>query len=111
MNKYIFTLLLLVTLLVAPVTIFATIDPGTLPQVKVFSITDLVNAMLNFIWPAFSGFAVLMFILAGGLFLTAQGNPGRVENARLAVIWGIVGIVIGILAFSIPFAIRSSIGA
>jgi len=73
------------------------------------SIVALVNIILNFIWPLFVGFAVIMFIVAGFMFLTARGDPEKTDTARQAILWGVVGIVVGILAFSIPFIIQRTI--
>ena len=49
----------------------------------------------------FGGIAVIMFVVAGGLFLSAQGDPEKIRQARSAVIWGVAGVIVGILAFSI----------
>jgi NAD/NADP transhydrogenase beta subunit len=42
-----------------------------------------------------------MFIVAGILFLTSMGDPGKLATARAAVIWAVVGVVVAIIAFSI----------
>ena len=57
------------------------------------------------------GFAIVMFVLAGFQMLQAQGDPEGVGKARMSVIWGMVGVALGILAFSIPFFVRTQIGA
>jgi len=49
----------------------------------------------------FGGVAVIMFVVAGVLFLSAQGEPEKLKQARAAVIWGVAGVIVGILAFSI----------
>jgi hypothetical protein len=49
----------------------------------------------------FGAVAVISFVIAGILFLTANGEPEKIKTARSAVIWGIAGVVVGILAFSI----------
>ncbi len=61
----------------------------------------LVVTVLNFIWPIIVGVVIVMFITAGFLFITAQGEPGKLTSARNAVIWGVVGVVVILLAFSI----------
>ncbi len=76
-------------------------------------ITDLfvvINAVFAILWPLFAAFAVIMFIYAGFLFLNASGDAGKVGDARQAVLWGTVGIAVGLLAFSIPFIIKLLIG-
>lgn len=78
--------------------------PGIIPGPWI-----VINRVLSFIWPLFIGFAVIMFIVAGLLFLSAQGDPGKVRDARNAVVWGVVGVVVGIISFSLPYLIISSL--
>jgi len=49
----------------------------------------------------FGAIAVICFVIAGILFLTAQGDPEKLRSARSAFFWGIAGVVVGIIAFSI----------
>ena len=61
----------------------------------------IINRLLKYVvWPIFLGLVIIMFIYAGVKFLTAQGDPTKISDARKAVIWGIVGIAIAIAAFS-----------
>jgi hypothetical protein len=55
----------------------------------------------------FSAIAVICFVVAGILFLTAGGAPEKVQSARSAFIWGIAGVVVGIMAFSIIAIVAS----
>ncbi len=111
MNKKLVTLLSSATLLaVSPMATLAAITSGPTPGIVSLDANGIVNVVLNFIWPFFMGFAVLMFLIAGFSFLIARGDPTKVETARQAVLWGIVGVVIGLLAFSIPFIVRNTIG-
>lgn len=45
--------------------------------------------------------AVICFVMAGVMFLTAQGQPEKLQQARSAVFWGVGGVIVGIVAFSI----------
>jgi len=53
------------------------------------------------------GLAVIMFIFAGILFITSNGEPGKINIAKQAVIWGVVGIVVATVAFSIDGIVKS----
>jgi len=110
MNKKLVILFSSMVLLTLPVVMLADINPGPAPNSQNLSVTQIVNIVLNFIWPIFVGFAVIMFLVAGFLFLTAQGDPGKVGAARQAILWGIIGVVVGVIAFSIPFIIRNTLG-
>src|SRR5438309_380054 len=97
-------------LLAVPAVMFAITQPNTPNTLVGFSIIGLVNTILNFIWPVFIGFAVIMFIIAAFQFISSQGNPEGVKTARDFVIWGVVGVAVGILAFTIPYVVQNAFG-
>jgi uncharacterized membrane protein (DUF485 family) len=66
-----------------------------------YSITGMVRSLEMAAGLIFGGVAVICFIMAGILFLTAQGQPDKLKAAKSAVIWGVAGVIVGILAFSI----------
>lgn len=109
--------LALVTLsvLALPVMAFAqtgtntTTGTGANPTgITISNFGDLIGRIETFMWLIFGGIAVIMFVIAGITFLTAQGDPEKVGTARSAFIWGVAGIVVAIVAYSI-LAIVSSI--
>ena len=58
------------------------------------------------------GLATIAFIVAGIMFLTATGNPSRMTIAKGALLAGVIGIVIIILAGSAgPFVSQIFFGA
>jgi len=89
------TSLILFSFLLIPVLVFA--QPG----VYITSLTQVVNFIQRALWVIFGGLSVVAFVIAGMLFLFAQGDPEKVKVARTAFIWGVVGVVVGILAYSI----------
>ncbi|OGZ75420.1 MAG: hypothetical protein A3I87_03195 [Candidatus Staskawiczbacteria bacterium RIFCSPLOWO2_02_FULL_39_8] len=111
MSKKLAIISTLAFLMASPLVGLADIDPGPTPgSAQNLDIVTFINAILNLIWPIFIGFAVIMFLVAGFQFLTAQGDPTKVAGARQSIIWGAVGVAVGVLAFSIPFVIRNAIG-
>ncbi|MCX6718727.1 MAG: hypothetical protein NTY81_03995 [Candidatus Staskawiczbacteria bacterium] len=87
--------------LLLPVVVFA-LDANTPPTVGgIGNIGNLITSIETFVWMIFGAIAVISFVVAGILFLTAGGAPEKVATARTAAIWGIAGIVVGILAYSI----------
>ncbi|MFA6190395.1 MAG: hypothetical protein WC711_02680 [Candidatus Staskawiczbacteria bacterium] len=109
MNK--FTLnSILVTALTLPVVVFA-LDKNYPPgEASIQDLPKLIEQIEILMWMVFGAIAVIMFIVAGILFLTAQGQPEKVQAARSALIWGIAGVVVGILAFSILNIIGAALG-
>ena len=86
---------------------------GQVPPVSgatVASIGDLVTKIETFMWVVFGGIAVICFVVAGILFLVAGGDPEKVQKARSAFIWGVAGVVVGIIAYSILAIVGSAMG-
>ena len=71
------------------------------------NIYTTIYSIFNFIWPIFAGAALITFIWAGFLFLSAQGEPSKVDQAKKAVMWAIVGVAIALMSISIPFIIKN----
>lgn len=74
------------------------------------TIERIILGILNKIWIIFGAFAVIMFIWAGITFLTSQGAPQKIEQARAAVLWGVVGVIVGIISYSIITIVGNIIG-
>ena len=108
MNKKIVALASLATLAL-PLAAYAILPPVTPGGNANLSVIGIVNVILNFLWPIFIGFAVIMFIIAAFMFITAQGDGDKVASARQFVIWGVVGVAVGILAFSIPYVVQNTL--
>lgn len=108
MKKIIISLILL-SVLVLPVVATAQIPPqpgfGTIGNLDV-----LYQRIATLFWQIFAIIALIMFIVAGILFLTAGGDPDKVVAARSAFLWGVVGIVVAMVAFSIVLLTRTSFG-
>lgn len=79
--------------------------PGTVPD-----LWTVVVRVLQVIWPIFIGLSIIMYIIAGFLFVTANGDPGKIGTARQSVIWATVGIVVALISFSLPWVIGSALG-
>jgi len=104
MRKKTLFLVLLFGLSVFPLASSAYVFLGTV------TISDLFANVLDFVWMLFAGLAVILFIAAGLLFLMAQGKPEGVERAKAAVIWGTVGVIVAIVAFSIVTIMQTALG-
>ncbi len=100
--KKIVSSLIVISMIALPVLAFAQ------PSVSISSLEQIINAIERFMWIVFGGIAVIMFVAAGILFLTAQGQPEKISAARSAFIWGVAGVIVGIVAYSI-IAIVSSV--
>jgi len=54
--------------------------------------------------------AVIMFIVAGILFLTSAGDPGRLQTAKTCFVYAIIGLAIALGAATLSVIIKSTLG-
>ena len=85
------------------------VNPGT--GDNGLSISSIGHAIASVAWVTFTIIAVIMFVVAGMLFLTALGDAEKIKRARDAFLWGLVGIVVAIVAFSITSVVSHTLGA
>ena len=97
MNKKILFLILLGAIILPSIGFAQLHDFGG----QNISINGLVEASKSVVWVVFTLIVVVCFIMAAIMFLTAQGAPEKITTARSAFVWGVVGVVVGVLAYSI----------
>jgi type II secretory pathway component PulF len=73
------------------------------------SIMSIGVAIANAVWIVFTVIAVIAFLVAGVFFLTAAGDPAKIQKAKSATLWGAAGVAVGILAFSIKTIIQGAL--
>lgn len=94
MNKKLVSLFTFTVLLVAlPVIVRAQVPP--------IDVAAILNNVTNVLFIIFAGLVVIMFLWAGVLYLTAQGDPGQIQKANKAVIFALVGTAVGLLGYSV----------
>lgn len=81
---------------------------GDRPSISL-NLTGLGNKIANAAWVIFTIIAVVMFVIAGIMFLTAAGNADKIAQARQAFLWGVAGIVVAIIAFTIITIVQSAL--
>lgn len=76
--------------------------------------TDLmpfINTAINFILGILGLLCVFMIIFGGVTYSTSQGDPEKVKRASSTLLYGIVGLVVALLAFAITnFVINGLFG-
>lgn len=53
--------------------------------------------------------AVIMIIMGGISFMTSQGDAGKVSKARNTILYGVVGLIVALLAFAIVNFVLTSV--
>lgn len=111
-RQFIFSVLATVLMLPLTVTADVTIPPAPLlggsGTFDIWKVT--VRFMEYIIWPIFVAVSILMFLVSGILFLTSRGDPAKVKTAKASFVWGLIGVAVAILAFSIPYIIATVLG-
>ena len=65
------------------------------------SLTEIVQSILNWIFGIIGIVAVVMIIIGGINFMTSAGDPGKVKKGKDTILYGIIGLVVALLAFAI----------
>ena len=82
-------------------------------QGKTGATKDLEGAIgniLNIVYLVIGIVAVVMIILGGISYATSQGDPGKVKKGKDTIMYGIIGLVIVLLAFAITNFVLSNVG-
>ena len=64
-------------------------------------LTGQISLILNTVYVVIGIVAVIMIILGGVNYATSQGDPAKIKKAKDTILYGIVGLVIVLLAFAI----------
>lgn len=66
-----------------------------------------LNTLLQVFFGVLAAIAVLMIVISGLRFITAQGNPQDMAKARQAIIYSVAGLTVALVAEAIvAFVLR-----
>jgi len=68
-----------------------------------------VNGIINVILGVIGIVAVVVIIVGGVSYLTSQGDAGKVAKAKNTILYGVVGMMVALLAFAIVNFILTSV--
>lgn len=110
MNNKLITAFALPLLLAMPAIGLAGLSVPTQPTQAAIVLSTFLNTVLTVVWWLFIAGVVIFFIIIAVLLLSSQGNPEEVAKARRALIWGGIGVFVGVLAFGILRIIMNALG-
>ena len=64
-------------------------------------LTTVIQTILNAVYFIIGIVAVVMIILGGISYATSQGDPTKVKKGKDTVLYGVIGLVIALLAYAI----------
>lgn len=73
-------------------------------------LTTTVQGIINTVIFIVGMLAVVMIIIGGINYALSQGDPGKVKKAKDTILYGIIGLVVALLAFAIVQFVLSAIG-
>lgn len=72
-------------------------DPLQSPPSNI-DVIGVLNKIANLLIEIATPIAIIMVIVAGFYFITAQGDPGKIEKARTMILWVLIGMAVVLLA-------------
>lgn len=82
------------------------INPGGVVE---NDLMETIKRVINTVIGIVGMLAVIMIIMGGISFATSQGDAAKVTKARNTILYGVVGLIISLLAFAIVNFVLSSI--
>lgn len=82
---------------------------GTCPISSVEGIFNIIKKVVQWTYTIFFVVAVFFILLAAFNFLTAQGDPEKIKNARSQILWASVAIAIALISVGAAQIINSLI--
>ena len=109
--KNIGAFVLIAAFMTAPMVVFGQ-WPGTgsdatnsgLPSASIYSI---INTTMKWLLAILGFIAIIGFVIAGILYLTAAGNEKQIGTAKNAMTFSIVGVIVALVGYVIVGAVDS----
>ena len=83
-------------------------------EVNAGASTELFPAIQGILTAVFSIIgivSVIMIILGGISYATSQGDPGKVKKGKDTILYGIIGLIVALLAFAIVNFVLGAMGS
>ena len=85
--------------------------PDKINEDKAGDITETVVGIINAVIGILGLVAVVVVIIGGINYMTSSGDAGKVKKAKDTILYGVIGMVICVLAFAIVNFVISNIVA
>lgn len=73
------------------------------------NVINALNKIVNWVYTLFLFVATLFIIIAAYYFVTAQGKPEQINQARVFLLWAVIGVIVAILARGIVSWLQQTI--
>lgn len=86
------------------------LNPKYIPNAGSKDETAIFNDVLGIVYFTAGIVAVIALIIAGFLYATSAGDPGRAKIAKNAILYAVIGLIAVLVAFMITTYIRGTVG-
>ena len=73
------------------------------------SMETMVQKILTAVFTVIGIVAVVMIVLGGVNYTTSQGDPSKVKKAKDTILYGVIGLVVALMAFAIVNFVLNSL--
>ena len=80
------------------------------PKWGMYCLVNSINAVTDWVFYLMMVFVVVMIVIGGATYMLSAGNPEKAGKGKSIIIYGIVGLVIALLARLIPSVVKMVIG-
>jgi cytochrome bd-type quinol oxidase subunit 2 len=99
-----------VAMLLAPAAALAQFTAPGDTNLPTGSIVAIVTSLMKWLLVIVGILAVIAFVIAGILYLTAAGNEDQIGKAKKAMVYAIVGVIVALLGLVVIFAVQALLG-
>jgi len=85
-------------------------DGSDCPITDIDQIFDILKTVVQYVYTIFFIVAILFILIAAFNFLTAKGDPTKVQGARSQITWAVVAIIIALISVGAAQIIGSFLG-
>jgi hypothetical protein len=96
--------------LLAPALVLAQWNPGNYAattNLPAGSIYWIIKNFMLWILGIFGFIGIIGFVISGIMYLTAAGSEEQIKKAKTAMMWSLVGVVVGLVGMVIIIAVTN----
>jgi hypothetical protein len=110
MKRYIKYSLLIFALILIPLSVFGQTVTINNP-LNTNSVTEVLKRIINWLYTIIIvGIAPIMYIIAGYRFVTALGDPEKINTAKRMALWTSIGLIVATAVYGIIALIGEILG-
>ena len=93
--------------LILPFLTSAQYSPPSGTQLPTGDLTQIIITVMQWILVILGAIGVIGFVIAGIIYLTSAGDDNRIGTAKKAMLYSIIGVIVGIMGYVIIQAVNS----